>query len=97
MARKIFVLGIFMLAAACGVIGYQILTYYFYQNWPSVSFQFVYNALFGDLPTFGPQWENDAVRWIGNLPVSVVGISLSYLLLFLSDVLRGAFPARAST
>jgi hypothetical protein len=88
MASKIFTLGIFTMAAACGVIGFQALTYYFYSRWPMVSFHYVYSALFGDFPVMGWQWENDLLRWTGKLPVSVVGIAISYLLLFIADLLR---------
>ena len=90
MARKIYALGIFTMAAACGVIGYQALTYYFYGNWPSVSFEFVVGKLFGGLPERKWSWANDLLVSIGKLPVSVVGFAASYLLLLVSDLMRGA-------
>ena len=89
MVRKIFVLGIFVMAASCGVIGYQALTYYFYGNWPSASFGFVYGKLFGALPTLEWRWENELLALLGRLPVAAVGIALSYALLLMSDLLRG--------
>ena len=90
MASKIFVLGIFTMAAACGVIGFQVLTYYFYSRWPVVSFHYIYSELFGDFPIMEWQWENDLLGRIGKLPVSVVGIALSYALLLVADLLRGS-------
>lgn len=96
MARKIFILGISVMAAALGVIGYQALTYHFYGNWPAVSSQFVYGELFGDLPALKWSWANDLLLGIGKLPVSAVGILLCYLLLLASDLLRGRDRRRAS-
>jgi hypothetical protein len=89
MARKIFALGIFVMAAGCGVIGYQVLTYYFYGRWPTASFHFVYVAVFGDFPVLEWHWENDLLALVGKLPVSFVALSVSYALLLLSDFLRG--------
>ena len=96
MARKIFALGIFVMAAALGVVGYQALTLYFYGNWPPVSFQFVYGELFGDLPVLRFTWANDILAVIGKLPVSVFGIVVCYLLLLASDLLRGRDRRRSS-
>lgn len=89
MARKIFALGIFVMAIALGVIGYQALTLYFYGNWPAVSVQFVYGELFGEFPVVGARWTNRMLAGIGQLPVTAVGILLCYLLLLASDLLRG--------
>ena len=97
MARKVFVLGIFTMASACGVIGYQALTYYFYGNWPTVSFHYVFSELFGDFPVLEWRWEKDLLTWVGRLPVSAVGIVLSYLLLFISDLLRGQGRRQSSS
>jgi hypothetical protein len=89
MARKIFVLGIFAMAASCGVIGYQALTYYFYGDWPATSFEFVFGKLFGAFPTLEWRWENELLAFVGRLPVAAVGIALSYALLLMSDLLHG--------
>ena len=96
MARKIFTLGIFVMAVACGVIGHQALTYYFYGRWPSVSFEYIYAAVFGPLPALQWHWANNMLMGIGKLPVAVVGFALSYLLLFVSDLLRGQANRQAS-
>ena len=89
MARKLFVAGVFVMAAAFGVLGYQTLTYYFYGNWPPVSFQFVYEQLFGPLPVMDPGWQNDTVRYVGRQPISLIGFVVCYFLLMFSDLLRG--------
>ncbi len=96
MARKLFALGIFAMAAACGVIGYQVLTYYFYGRWPPVSFEYVYGTLFGPLPALGWRWANKLLIAVGKLPVAAVGFALSYLLLLVSDLLRGEANRQAS-
>jgi hypothetical protein len=95
MARKIYVLGIFTMAAACGVIGYQLLTYYFYGDWPAVSFEFVVGRAFGGFPVLAWPWANRLLGTIGQLPVSVIGFAASYFLLLLSDLLRGNARQRA--
>jgi hypothetical protein len=95
MARKIYVLGIFTMAAACGVIGYQLLTYYFYGDWPAVSFEFVVGRAFGGFPVLAWPWANRLLAMIGQLPVSVIGFAASYCLLLLSDLLRGNARQRA--
>jgi len=77
------------MASACGIIGYQALTYYFYGNWPAVSFHYVFEELFGDFPILEWRWENDLLAFVGKLPISLVAIVLSYMLLLLSDMLRG--------
>ena len=82
------------MAAACGVIGYQALTYYFYGDWPSVSFEFVVQKLFGSFPIATWPWANQLLITIGKLPVSVVGLAASYSLLLVSDLLRGAAGRR---
>jgi hypothetical protein len=89
MARKIYVLGIFTMAAACGVIGYQVLTYYFYGGWPAVSFEFVVGEIFGGFPALAWPWADRLLRIIGQLPISIVGFATSFCLLLLSDLLRG--------
>lgn len=92
MARKIFILGIFVMAAALGVLGYQGLTYYIYGSWPPVSFGYVWNLLIGELPSPAWPWAKALIRWLASVPIVAVGIALSYVLLLCSDALRG--PAR---
>ena len=96
MARKIYILGIFSMATACGVIGYQVLTYYFYANWPIVPFDFVMKKIFGDLPSL--EWAPANYLWVSirSLPTSVVCFVISYSLLLLSDLLRGDARRQAS-
>ena len=96
MARKIYILGIFGMAIACGVVGYQVLTYYFYANWPTVPFDFVVEKIFGQFPTL--EWPPANYLWSSTrkLPTSVVCFIISYSLLLLSDVLRGDARRQAS-
>jgi hypothetical protein len=89
MARKFFVLGVFVMAGAFGVLGYQCLTYYFYGTWPAVSLGFVWGELFGDFPVLDWTWANYLLLWIGKLPIVGLGIVLSYIILLVSDSLRG--------
>jgi hypothetical protein len=96
MARKIYILGIFTMATACGVIGYQVLTYYFYADWPIVPFDFVIEKTLGKFPTLAWPWANDLWSSIGKLPTSAVCFIMSYSLLLLSDLLRGDARRRAS-
>ena len=84
------------MAVACGAIGYQALTYYFYGNWPNVPFDFVVTKIFGGFPMLGWPWANGLWVAIGQLPASVVGLIMSYSLLLLSDLLRGDARRRTS-
>ena len=92
MARAAFVLGIWILAAALGVVGYQVLTLYFYEQWPSVSLDTGWQDVLG---TWQMLWNisardtPDALGWFGRVPLVLAGIVLSYLLFLLSDSLRG--------
>lgn len=96
MARRLFALGVFTMASGCGVIGYQILTYHFYGHWPSVSFGFVFGALFGAFPVLAWHWGNAVLSALGRLPVSAIAIVLSYALFLLSDVMRGKDQRQSS-
>jgi hypothetical protein len=89
MARKTFVLGIFVMASALGVLGYQCLTYFFYGAWPSVSVGFVWRTLFSYEPILRWSWMKSLAQWISNLPVVGFGIGISYAILLLSDCMRG--------
>ena len=89
MPRKIFVLGILVMAAALGVLGYQFLTHIIYGAWPAVSVSFVWRTLFGDGPTLHESWPRALSQWIGNLPLVGFGIAISYIVLLLSDLTRG--------
>ena len=77
------------MAVACGVIGYQALTYYFYGNWPTVSFAYVVGEVVGDFPTARWGWLNAGLAALGKLPFAAVAFVVSYLLLLASDLLRG--------
>jgi hypothetical protein len=89
MARRIYVAGILTMAAACGVIGYQVLTLYFYREWPAVSFEFFVVKLAGEYPELEWPWANRLLRGLGQLPLSLFGFLVSYSLLLISDMLRG--------
>ena len=89
MARKLFVLGILLLAASIGVLGFQVLQYLKVGDWPSVSVVFVWGSVFGAMPgvarwlPFETVWD-----WLGGLPVTVAGVAASYLAFLASDILR---------
>jgi hypothetical protein len=88
MARKLFVLGILLLAASLGVLGFQFLQYLKIGDWPSVSVAFVLDSVFGAMPVarwlpFETVW-----RWLGGLPVTAAGVAASYLAFLASDILR---------
>jgi hypothetical protein len=97
MARKLFVLGVLVMASASGVLGYQALTYYFYDNWPAVSCAYIVTTAFGKFPEASWHWANEALIQIGRLPVSIIGFAISFLLLLVSDVLRGRAGRQASS
>lgn len=89
MARTAFILGIWVLAASLGILGYQGLTYWFYQQWPPVSLGLGWRLVFGDSPLISSRTLLDATSWLGTVPLVLVGIILSYALFLLSDSLRG--------
>jgi hypothetical protein len=100
MARTIFVLGIWTLAASLAILGYQVLTYYFYQYWPPVSLASAWQEVVGawqliwDIPSH-PVHDED-LTWLRQVPLVPAGIILSYGFFLLSDVLRGRFGRRAA-
>lgn len=85
MARKLFILAIFLLACSIGVFGFQILQYLRVGDWQGVSVQFVLRALFGPVSwlPFDPAWG-----WVADIPVTVAGIAAAYLAFLASDTLR---------
>ena len=97
MARATFVLGIWVLAASLGILGYQALTLYFYHDWPAVSLAFGWKTFFNNFwwPFFGDIGQIrspsllDALTWLGTVPLVVGGVVLSYVLFLISDSLRG--------
>ena len=101
MARTAFIAGIWVLAASLGVLGYQVLTLYFYRDWPAVSLGYAWQA-FADLwhDVFGglfqlPQTTEPgslgarSLAWLAGQPLTLAGILLAYALFLLSDTLRG--------
>ncbi|MGA7383182.1 MAG: hypothetical protein WBW81_00310 [Methylocella sp.] len=89
MARTAFILGIWVLAASLGILGYQGLTFYFYQQWPPVSLGFGWRLIFGDVQLIPYRSLLDALNWLGKAPLVLAGVILSYALFLLSDGLRG--------
>ena len=83
MARTTFVLAVWLLAGSVGVLGYQALTLYFYDNWPAVSLAAAWDALGGSL-----LWEPGG-RWPMEMPLVLLGVVFSYVMFFVSDLLRG--------
>ncbi len=110
MARFLFLLAIWILAITLGILGYQALTWYFYQSWPQVSVGFSWQEvrsswqeMFGDfwlIPVhyrfrIPPGEFQDALDWLGEMPLVPVGMIVSYTLFLLSDALRGRLARRA--
>lgn len=83
MARKLFVLAIFLVAGSIGVVGFQVFYYLIGGTWRAVPLQ-----VFGVLP--GAQWlpSGPLWRWLGGVPVSLAGLVLGYLVFLVSDTLR---------
>jgi hypothetical protein len=89
MARKLFVVGILLLAASLGVLGLQFLQYLKVGDWPSVSLEFVWESVFGAMPAVARWLPFETVwRWLGGLPVTAAGVAASYLAFLASDILR---------
>ena len=88
MARKLFVAAIFLLAASLGVLGFQVLYYLKLGVWQSVPVQIVWDAVAGPLPSIRWAPLGAAGRWLGALPVTVMGVALAYLVFLASDMLR---------
>lgn len=89
MARRLFVLAVLLLAGSIGVLGFQFLRYLQIGDWPSVSVEFVWQALFGGMPGVARWLPFDGVwHWLGGLPVAVAGAAASYLAFLASDILR---------
>jgi hypothetical protein len=88
MARKLFVLALFLLAGSVGVLGFQALYLWRIGSWPSVPVAFVWDSLLGTSSV--GQWLpfHQAGRWLGGLPVTAAGIVLAYLVFLASDTLR---------
>ena len=83
MARKLFVLAVFLVAGSIGVVGFQVLDYLIGGTWPAVPLQ-----VFGVLP--GAQWlpSGPVWRWLGGVPVSLAGMIVGYFVFLASDTLR---------
>lgn len=88
MARKLFILAIFLMAGSIGVLGYQVGAYLIEGGWPAVSLQFIWVTLFGPIPN--TQWMSlgRVWGWFGAVPVTVAGVVAAYALFLISDTLR---------
>ena len=87
MARFATILGIWLAALSLGILGYQVLTFYFYDNWPPVTVAYVWGVLFDPLPAEGGGWTGAVSGWFGRLPLLAVGIVFSYLCFLIGDSL----------
>jgi hypothetical protein len=104
MARATFVLGIWVLAASLGILGYQGLTLYFYHDWPAVSLAFGWQTFFnnfwwpffGDIGKIHSGYLLDVLSWLGTVPLVLAGVILSYALFLISDSLRGRGGRRSA-
>ena len=87
------ILGIWLLAASFGIIGYQALCFYFYGNWPPVAVDFIWQKLFGPWPTAGG-WIGQLLAWCGEAPLFAVGVIIAYITFLWADTLRRREAAR---
>jgi hypothetical protein len=88
MARKLYILAIFLVAIAIGVFGFQALHYWIAGSWPTVPVRLVWEALFGPMPD--TQWMSlgRIWNWLGDLPIVAAGAALAYASFLASDTLR---------
>jgi len=99
MARASFVIGVWILAGSLSILGYQALTYYFYQHWPPVSLATGWQEVVSgwqtvwDMPSQPP--DETYMVWLRRVPLVPAGIILSYGLFLLSDTLRGRIGRRS--
>ena len=88
MARWMTILGIWILAAAFGSLGYQLLNYYFYGDWQPLTVEFIWQQVFGPWPVAANRGVDALQAWCGRLPVLGVGVAFAYLCFLLSDSLQ---------
>jgi hypothetical protein len=88
MERRMIVAGIWVLALAFGILGFQVLTYHFYDYWQPVTVEFVWGKLFAPWPVYAKGALNTAIAWFGRLPLLAVGIALGYLCFLVADSVR---------
>ena len=88
MARKLFILAIFLMACSIGVLGYQVWYFLLQGNWPAVPLQAVWVPLFGPVPN--TQWMalGRIWGWFAGVPTAAAGIAAAYAAFLLSDTLR---------
>jgi len=82
------IVGIWVLAAAFGILGYQALTYHFYEYWQPVTVEFIWAKLFGPWPVAANHAIEAVVSWCGRLPLLAVGIALGYICFLVADSVR---------
>jgi hypothetical protein len=86
MVRRVTILGIWLAALSLGILGYQLLTYYFYDYWQPVTVEFIWGKLFNPWPT-ASGWIGGITAWFGRLPLLAVGIAFTYLCFLVADSL----------
>lgn len=88
MARRFFILAMILLAGSIGVLGYQFFDYLIDGSWPAVPIHFILVSLFGNMPDIRWTSLDHVLSWLGEVPVSVAGMILAYMVFLLSDTLR---------
>jgi hypothetical protein len=88
MARRLHLIGVWLLALSLGVLGYQLLHYLFNGTWPPVSVQYVWMLVLGDFPM--PNWAllQLPIRWVISVSLVGLGLILAYAAFITSDILR---------
>lgn len=79
MARKLYVLAIYLMAASIGVIGYQVGDYLIDGTWPSVPIQVTWLTFVGPVSGFRQPALERLWHWFGNLPAVAVSMVLAYV------------------
>jgi hypothetical protein len=87
MTRAPTITGIWLTALSLGILGYQALTWIFYDSWPAVTVAFVWSAVFEPWPADSGGWSGAVAAWFGHLPLLAVGIAFAYLVFLVADSL----------
>ena len=88
MARKLFVLAVLIAAGSVGAFGFQLISYLEKGAWPSVPVGYVWEHLVGSPSIVQRLPLQPAWHWLGGVPVTILGLSASYLVFLASDILR---------
>jgi hypothetical protein len=88
MARKFFILAIFLMAGSAGVLGYQVGNYLIVETWPAVPLHILWTTFFGVMS----ESQRMPLGWVwarlGAVPLMVAGIVVAFVCFLISDTLR---------